>query len=87
MERKVEGIMDRAKFLPSPLSNVEFLVRDISTNPDWESTYKTTVPVVVVMNDAVEMPVSVLPRTTADKLEREIISTMNRAVALDSDRI
>uniref|UniRef100_A0A7S3Z9J5 Glutaredoxin-like protein n=1 Tax=Lotharella globosa TaxID=91324 RepID=A0A7S3Z9J5_9EUKA len=78
MERKVQGLIDRAKFLPSPLSNVEFMVRDISTNSNWASMYNNAVPVVVVMDGATEEPVSVLPRITADKLEREIISTMNK---------
>ncbi|GAB5357582.1 hypothetical protein AAMO2058_000386800 [Amorphochlora amoebiformis] len=74
MKKKVQGLIDRAQFLPSPLSAAELLIRDISTNPDWSDDYLTRVPVVAVAGEGgKEVEVEVLPRVTADKIEREIL--------------
>eukprot|EP00954_Amorphochlora_amoebiformis_P016618 1304497-Amorphochlora_amoeboformis.AAC.1 len=66
-----QGLIDRAQFLPSPLSAAELLIRDISTNPDWSDDYLTRVPVVAVAGEGgKEVEIEVLPRVTADKIER-----------------
>ena len=42
--------MDRAAFVPSLLSGVELEIREISSNPVWESKYAMSVPVLAAID-------------------------------------
>ncbi|GFR44191.1 hypothetical protein Agub_g5374 [Astrephomene gubernaculifera] len=71
---RVQGLIDRAQFMPSLLTEYTLEIRDISTNPAWSAAYDMEVPVLTVLaQDGREVCIPrPPPRMTTDKLRRHI---------------
>ncbi|KAL4450541.1 hypothetical protein ABPG77_000897 [Micractinium sp. CCAP 211/92] len=75
LKEKLEALLERAEFLPSVLSAAELEVRDIAAQPEWESKYAMSIPVLAAAaadgSGEVEVP-RPSPRLSADALQRHI---------------
>ena len=58
MQEKVDLAIEKARYMPSELSDAEVEVRDISTNPYWEKKYGLVIPVLTVNRPGSEDEVS-----------------------------
>jgi hypothetical protein len=75
-QQKVRAALDRAAFLPSPLTGAGLEVRDIEERKEWVAAFNTTVPVLKVIlggtrksTDASEYPVArPAPRAPAERV-------------------
>jgi hypothetical protein len=80
LKEKLSAVLDRAPFTGSALQGYAIEVRDIRTDPVWESKYGMEIPVMAVLqpdgSEAV-IPRS-SPRVTADRLERNIVDFLNK---------
>ncbi|KAF5831711.1 hypothetical protein DUNSADRAFT_12706 [Dunaliella salina] len=71
LHSKVEGLLARAAFMPSRLSGCKLEVRDIATNPEWQSKYAMSVPVLAVSRGGEEVQIPrPMPRISPDRLQR-----------------
>mmetsp|Transcript_19224 Transcript_19224/g.53819 ORF Transcript_19224/g.53819 Transcript_19224/m.53819 type:complete len:150 (+) Transcript_19224:62-511(+) len=73
LHSKVEGLLARAAFMPSRLSGCKLEVRDIATNPEWQSKYDMSVPVLAVLRGGEEVKIPrPMPRISPDRLQRHL---------------
>ncbi|PNH06980.1 hypothetical protein TSOC_006592 [Tetrabaena socialis] len=75
---RVQGLIERAAFMPSALTEYTLEVRDISTNAAWSAAYDMEVPVLTTITPAgeeVRIPRSP-PRMTTDKLRQHIEASL-----------
>ncbi|GMH34428.1 hypothetical protein BSKO_02262 [Bryopsis sp. KO-2023] len=70
LEEKIQALLDRAQFLPSPLTSVNFEVVDISSDEQLLGRYEMRVPVVGRRDQAgkEEILPQFSPRMTAERL-------------------
>ncbi|GIL85108.1 hypothetical protein Vretimale_9968 [Volvox reticuliferus] len=71
---RVQGLIDRAQFMPSALMEYTLEVRDISKNPAWRAAYELEVPLLTALTvegREVRIP-RPPPRMTTDKLRQHI---------------
>ncbi|WIA36474.1 hypothetical protein OEZ86_007774 [Tetradesmus obliquus] len=74
LKDKLQGLIDRAHFMPCSLSGATLEVRDISTNEAWQDAMHLSVPVLAVLDEQgseVVLP-RPQPRITADRLQRHL---------------
>ncbi|PNW81470.1 hypothetical protein CHLRE_07g357300v5 [Chlamydomonas reinhardtii] len=74
---RVQGIIDRAQFMPSAIAEWRLEERDITTNPAW-AVYEMEVPVLVASGSdgrEVRLP-RWPPRMTTDKLRQHIEASL-----------
>ncbi|GLI67019.1 hypothetical protein VaNZ11_011184 [Volvox africanus] len=71
---RVQGLIDRAQFMPSVLTEYTLEVRDISTDPAWSVAYAMEVPILTTLTvDGREVRIPRPgPRMTTDKLRQHL---------------
>eukprot|EP00878_Enallax_costatus_P009143 GHUV01009557.1.p1 GENE.GHUV01009557.1~~GHUV01009557.1.p1 ORF type:complete len:148 (+),score=40.88 GHUV01009557.1:322-765(+) len=74
LKDKLQGLIDRAEFMPSFLTGATLEVRDISSNAAWQDAMHLSIPVLAVADadgEEVILP-RPQPRITADRLQRHL---------------
>eukprot|EP00882_Tetradesmus_deserticola_P029652 GHRQ01033235.1.p1 GENE.GHRQ01033235.1~~GHRQ01033235.1.p1 ORF type:complete len:162 (+),score=75.42 GHRQ01033235.1:48-488(+) len=74
LKDKMQGLIDRAQFMPSFLTGATLEARDISTNEEWQGAMRLSVPVLAVLDaqgSEVVLP-RPQPRLTAERLQRHL---------------
>ncbi|BDA48087.1 probable Glutaredoxin-like protein YDR286C [Coccomyxa sp. Obi] len=75
LKEKIQALLDRAQFMPSPLSDISFEVRDITTEAAWWEAYSLTIPVLTVADPDGSNEVKVprpSPRISTDRLGQHL---------------
>ncbi|DBB04395.1 TPA: hypothetical protein ACH3X1_012882 [Trebouxia sp. C0004] len=79
LKDKVQAILDKAMFQPSPLSTASLQIRNILEEPEWESAYGMVIPVMTAIksgeSEEIKIPRSP-PRISADRLSDHIVKSL-----------
>lgn len=80
LKDKVQAVLDKAMFQPSPLSHASLQIRNILEEPEWESAYGMVIPVMTAIksgqSEELKIPRSP-PRISADRLSDHIIKSLH----------
>ncbi|KAK9790324.1 hypothetical protein WJX73_006447 [Symbiochloris irregularis] len=79
LKEKVDAVLAKAEFMPSPLTGMQLEVRDISTRQEWQEAYGMTIPVLarVDADGSNEVKISRSPpRISAERLAAHLESAL-----------
>jgi len=86
LKDKVDGILEKAKWMPSPLTGAQLEVRDITTKEEWERQYGMVIPVLTVTlpGSITEIKVKrVPPKSAGDRVAKYILAAMESKESAD----
>lgn len=80
LKDKVQAALDKAMFQPSPLSNASLQIRNILDEPEWESAYGLSIPVMTAIKSGESEEIKIPrapPKLSADRLADHIAKSLN----------
>jgi len=86
LKDKIDDALEKAKWLPSPLSGAQLEVRDITTKQEWEQQYGMVIPVLTVVLPGSESEIKVKrvpPKSASDRVAKYILAAMESRESAD----